>query len=162
AMVRAAFSPERTGVRRIALEHDVASQMGDRIRVRHQGFVRAAPDGAPMRLTCITQIVPAAAETRHFDPANDIAAALATQTEALRTLSNELSLDIDLDVAVGDVSQMLHLLIDRASATQSGVDDLAHARHAAESANLAKSQFLANMSHELRTPLNAVIGYAEM
>jgi PAS domain S-box-containing protein len=36
------------------------------------------------------------------------------------------------------------------------------ARHAAESANAAKTQFLAVMSHELRTPLNAIGGYAEL
>jgi signal transduction histidine kinase len=42
------------------------------------------------------------------------------------------------------------------------LDEMALARQAAESANLAKSRFLANMSHELRTPLNAVLGYAEM
>jgi PAS domain S-box-containing protein len=36
------------------------------------------------------------------------------------------------------------------------------ARHAAESANEAKTQFLAVMSHELRTPLNAIGGYAEL
>jgi two-component system cell cycle sensor histidine kinase PleC len=40
--------------------------------------------------------------------------------------------------------------------------NLLTALHAAESANVAKSQFLANMSHELRTPLNAVIGFADL
>jgi signal transduction histidine kinase/DNA-binding response OmpR family regulator len=36
----------------------------------------------------------------------------------------------------------------------------ANLRHAAESANAAKSTFLAMMSHEIRTPLNAVLGLA--
>jgi len=162
AMVHAAFSPEHTGVRSIALEHDVISGGGATIRIRHQGFMRAAPDGAPMRLTCISQIVPAAIQTSSYSPTDAVASALVAQTEALRTLSNELSSDLDIDVTTQDLPQMLRLLVERASAIEAGVDDLAHARHAAESANLAKSQFLANMSHELRTPLNAVIGYAEM
>ncbi|MBS0383885.1 MAG: response regulator, partial [Proteobacteria bacterium] len=159
AMVRSAFSPDSAGVRSIALEHDFIGPAGAVLRIRHQGFVRAAPDGAPMRLTCISRIVTSAEDA---DAHNDVAAALASQTEALRTLSNELASPFAAGIEAATLPAMLRLLAERASQIESGVDDLAHARHAAESANLAKSQFLANMSHELRTPLNAVIGYAEM
>ena len=40
--------------------------------------------------------------------------------------------------------------------------DLASARDAAQSADLAKSTFLANMSHEIRTPVNAIVGLAHL
>ena len=38
-------------------------------------------------------------------------------------------------------------------------EELTVALHAAERADIAKTQFLSSMSHEIRTPLNAVIGY---
>ncbi len=37
-----------------------------------------------------------------------------------------------------------------------------HAKHAADTANQAKSAFLANMSHEIRTPMTAILGYADL
>ena len=40
--------------------------------------------------------------------------------------------------------------------------ELAKAKAAAETANVAKSAFLANVSHEIRTPLNAITGMAHL
>ncbi|AOI64197.1 hybrid sensor histidine kinase/response regulator [Burkholderia territorii] len=39
---------------------------------------------------------------------------------------------------------------------------LTAAKHAADSANAAKTAFLAAMSHEIRTPLNAILGHLEL
>jgi signal transduction histidine kinase len=166
ALVCAAFSPTRPGVRRVALEHEVA-RAGGALRVRHQGFVRTTPSGEPLRLTCVTKISDAHAQDTAENAKATLATALAAQAETLRTLSNELAAPpaefeaIDVR-APGALAAIAHALAERSHAIDTAVDDLAHARHASDSANLAKSQFLANMSHELRTPLNAIIGYAEM
>jgi len=165
ALVIAAFSPADGAVRRISIEHDAVRGDGSTVRVRHQGFVRTTPDGAPVRLTCISSL---AEQTAAAPVAGDAQAehlaqeALAFQAAALKTLSNELSTPLSGDPLGAGLDGLLRTLVDRSDAIERGIDALAHTRHAAESANLAKSQFLANMSHELRTPLNAIIGYAEM
>ncbi|HRE43519.1 MAG TPA: ATP-binding protein, partial [Terricaulis sp.] len=160
ALAKEAFAPMRGDSRRIAVEHQVRG--GDGF-VRHQGFMRAGPDGAPRRLTCVTRLSRnAAASAQNISPST-LNALAAAQSQVLKTLSNELSTTLgDEQPSERSFSAQLAALVARTETIERGVDALAHARHAAESANLAKSQFLANMSHELRTPLNAIIGYAEM
>jgi K+-sensing histidine kinase KdpD len=63
----------------------------------------------------------------------------------------------DLELAM-ELARRAALAVDNARLHKAELD----ARHAAEAANLAKTQFLAVMSHELRTPLNAIAGYAEL
>ena len=160
ALVKSAFAPDMGAARRIAVEHQVR---GGDARVRHQGFVRTTPEGAPVRLTCITRLSSAALERGQPTAPEALGALAAAQNDVLKTLSNELSTTLGGETpAEKTFAAQLAALVARTETIARGVDALAHARHAAESANLAKSQFLANMSHELRTPLNAVIGYAEM
>jgi signal transduction histidine kinase/ActR/RegA family two-component response regulator len=184
ALVQAAFTPGMASMSRMALEHAVLSPSGERFRVRHEGAVRTTQDGEPLRLTCVSRRLQSASSTTSNDAhaamrdaARNAGAALAAQEELLRALANELSEPLEEEIAAGmhDISidlpfdqvcvRMADLLSDlarREGQIERSVDALSHARHAAESANLAKSQFLANMSHELRTPLNAIIGYAEI
>src|SRR5690606_25296590 len=163
-LVRSAFAPVPGAVRRIALAHDVVTENG-LVRVQHNGFVRTTPDGTAVRLTCVTKLHEARAANSDDALRAAAQAALATQAETLKTLNNELAAEFVAEPPAGaerDLAAMLELIAERCADIGRGLDDLAHARHAAEAANLAKSQFLANMSHELRTPLNAIIGYAEM
>ncbi|MBL8543555.1 MAG: response regulator [Hyphomonadaceae bacterium] len=158
------FTPANGPMRRVALEHAVIDAKGDAIHVRHQGFVRTASDGTPVRLTCISSRAQAEAAPESAISADLrlLSAALTTQAETLRTLSNELSSPLAARLDDKEGADHARRLMVQSEVIDRGVDALAHARHAAESANLAKSQFLANMSHELRTPLNAILGYAEM
>ncbi|MEJ0059865.1 MAG: ATP-binding protein [Terricaulis sp.] len=185
ALVQAAFSPNAGAMSRIALEHTVLGHDGQRFRIRHEGAVRTTLDGEPLRLTCVSRRVESAvagalsteAHSAIRDAARNAGSALAAQEELLRTLANELSeplpegvaasaqaipVDGSFDEICVRIGDLLGDLARRETQIERSVDALAHARHAAESANLAKSQFLANMSHELRTPLNAIIGYAEI
>jgi hypothetical protein len=54
ALVRAMFAPGPS--RNVVIEHDVAGPDGVARRVRHRGFLRTAPDGAPLRFTCTTRL----------------------------------------------------------------------------------------------------------
>ncbi len=158
ALVRAAFSAHRRAAQRIALEHEAVREDGSSVRVRHEGFLRTAPDGAPQRLCC-TSTIAGAASAKAADGAS---AVFALQADALRKLGRELGTAPMAAAATSEIADLLQTLASQAFLISDGVSALADRRHAADSANRAKSQFIASMSHELRTPLNAVVGYAEI
>ena len=61
----------------------------------------------------------------------------------------------NLDIVLRELDQ-------RAKNEKTLREDMAEARMATETANLAKSEFLANMSHEIRTPMNGILGMTEL
>ena len=67
---------------------------------------------------------------------------------------------LQLDVS-GNVLRMVGTIQDVTERKKAEIE-LARAKEAAESANLAKSEFLANMSHEIRTPMNGIMGMAQL
>lgn len=66
ALVCGHFS--RGGSRQVLFEHDMACADGSLLRLRHQGFFRSAPDGAPERFTCISRIEARTAAARGARP----------------------------------------------------------------------------------------------
>jgi signal transduction histidine kinase len=70
--------------------------------------------------------------------------------------------DDELGRLTGSFNSLLERLHHNDRELHVTLDQLTHARDAAEAANVQKSQFLANMSHEIRTPLNGVLAMAQI
>lgn len=68
-----------------------------------------------------------------------------------------------LELARGEEQQDVLTFVLRDNYELAGLrEELAAAKEAAASAEVAKGRFLAVVSHELRTPLNAIIGFSDM
>ncbi len=68
-----------------------------------------------------------------------------------------------LELARGEEQQDVLTFVLRENDELAGLrEELAAAKEAAASAEVAKGRFLAVVSHELRTPLNAIIGFSDM
>jgi two-component system sensor histidine kinase/response regulator len=92
------------------------------------------------------------------EPLKALAYALVAKDGSTRFVEESVSLRKD---AAGAVAGFMGIRRDVTARTVAE-RELAHAKEAAEAANLAKSEFLANMSHEIRTPMNGIIGMTEL
>ncbi len=92
-------------------------------------------------------------DTGSRDETGRLAESLTVMRNAIKALFKELN------SSKKEVEDYSHTLEQR---VEERTNELEHAMHAAQEANLAKSQFLANMSHEIRTPMNAIKGLAEL
>jgi hypothetical protein len=56
-VLRGLFAPGPS--RNVTVEHQCIAANGTLVRVRHNGFLRTAPSGAPLRFTCVTRLASA-------------------------------------------------------------------------------------------------------
>ncbi len=100
---------------------------------------------------------------RVVEPINRLAAAM---HEVGQTSDFARRVEPAADDELGRLTGSFNLLLSRLQSNdrelRSTMEELTHARDAAEAANVQKSQFLANMSHEIRTPLNGVLAMTQI